>query len=126
MTTAEFLALPSSEQDAIVAKKVMGISYRWCHGLEGPVCFLTTDTRYGNAMGTERYVSSMNEIPHYSTDIAAAWEVFEKAALNSVFRAETPLYGVGYGNDGKYATALTAPLAICLAALKTKGVISES
>lgn len=73
-------------------------------------------------------------IPHYSTDIAAAWQVVEKLNL-SVMRddgggwAAAVLYGVPYIeedwgrggyidcglHDGAYAD--TAPLAICRAAL---------
>ena len=62
--------------------------------------------------------------PRYSTNIADAWEVVEKADLWSLY---------GSIGDGPYRaciqfedreglmTADTAPLAICLAALKAKG-----
>ncbi|GAA4391673.1 BC1872 family protein [Hymenobacter koreensis] len=68
--------------------------------------------------------SNLEHIPHYSTDIAAAWEVFEKATANIKEKGEElPTLFASYrggwvcmhGNcagDGE-----TAPLAICHYAL---------
>lgn len=66
----------------------------------------------------------------YSTDIAAAWEVVEKLGLldsgDHLFR-EKDRWIVGDENQETgepfyLATAKTAPLAICLAALRSIGV----
>lgn len=71
------------------------------------------------------------EIPSFSTDIAAAWGVVERMAqegwLMSIFHCGSFGYRVvaltttPESND-TFATTDEAPLAICLAALKAKGV----
>jgi hypothetical protein len=68
------------------------------------------------------------EIPHYSTDIAAAWEVVEKIysqtnhfTLN--YDPSHPL--VDFGEDALDIGA-SVPEAICLAALKAVGVDIEN
>ncbi len=62
------------------------------------------------------------DMPHYSTDIAAAWEVVKKLNLLGDYELSKI-----YGNAGKYGVwdgdtliteADTAPMAICLAAYK--------
>jgi hypothetical protein len=74
-------------------------------------------------------------IPEYSSDIAAAWEVVEELALENravevgnghsnwwwcnIARAETDSRGLTVYDLTK---ADTAPLAICLAALKSRGI----
>lgn len=66
----------------------------------------------------------------YSTDIAAAWRVVEELDLLSGFSFERSdnkfqfaKYAGGYENDRDvFVEADTAPLAICLAALKAKGI----
>lgn len=65
--------------------------------------------------------------PPYSTEISAAWEVVEKFPAMQLFK-----YANGLGWDcywhaesgplNVHAQAETAPLAICLAALKALGV----
>ena len=85
--------------DALIAEKVMGIDiHRLTKG-----------------------------IPHYSTDIAAAWEVVEKEKLFSQWMLGTlqkEWQVVMPWADGiqLIAKADTAPRAICLAALKAKGI----
>lgn len=87
------------------------------------------------AVRVMEYISG--EIPHYSTDIAAAWPVVEKLCL-SVLRNANDEYLVGKFDetvwngdewvDGQMvcilrpSEAATAPLAICLAALRVVGV----
>lgn len=102
--------------DALVAEKVMGWKY------------------YPASAGTMQPINppywinpdrqSLDAIedwpPSYSTDIDAAWEVVEKLA--GTFRLEYEKYSdwdceLGLGS----AHAKTAPLAICLAALKAVG-----
>jgi len=57
----------------------------------------------------------------YSTDIAAAWEVVEELDLSMYPLACTVGWRFEFDrNEG--AEAETAPLAICLAALKAKGI----
>lgn len=97
--------------DALVAEKVMRLE-----------CELVGDEYYIDPDSDE-----WERAPHYSTDIKAAWEVLGK------FKAWTVTHGPGYGvicyidkldgNDNKWeGKADTAPLAICLAALKARGV----
>ena len=90
------------ELDALVAEKVMGL-------VKGSFGWINSDTAIPIAL------------PLYSTDIAAAWEVVER------FKDwDWKLYSHGEGEsfviykDGTHyeATAPTAPLAICRAALK--------
>ena len=103
------------ELDALVAEKVMewewrGLSHGWYHG-EGRL-FLDED-----------------ELPHYSTQIADAWLVVEKLVGDGFYvdigvqedRAQVQLetltdrsWTIRVGST----EAPTAPLAICLAALK--------
>lgn len=87
--------------------------------------------------------------PHYSTDIAAAWELAEKFHM-SVYTPNSPIASGEYANDGNWknkqeeylvevnlvnptsvfnefnedtrAYGLTAPHAICLAALAALGI----
>lgn len=99
------------ELDALIAEKVMGlIAYK--------VQLVAPPPRVRTIDELQRVGSPL---PHYSADIAAAWEVVEKADLWSLY---------GSIGDGPYRaciqfedreglmTADTAPLAICLAALK--------
>lgn len=108
------------ELDALVAEKVMGFTVTdWPTGKElplaGAMAFLSE--------------SQKDRIPHYSTNIAAAWQVVEKLDL-SVIRLNNGRWSAGeaYAFENSYAEfrttthADTAPLAICLAALKAKGV----
>ena len=70
-----------------------------------------------------------NKIPHYSTDIAAAWEVVEKRELNTAITVDN--LGTGsvrcdvYVNGELMASVYhdTAPMAICRAVLEAKGVM---
>jgi hypothetical protein len=90
MTREEILNMPAGrEMDALIAEKV--IDPDW--------------------------VKLKNLCPHYSTDIAAAWELVEKMKYFTLYR------GDGYWEceySGQYLESIdaeTAPLAICRAAL---------
>lgn len=115
------------ELDALVAERVMG----W------------TDVKLAKrpelgVLGRHPVRHAQEIVPHYSTDIAAAMAVVEelRSWIFWVQRVEAPLGQVRYSarvytrdKDVPYyfgayydATANTAPLAICLAALKAVGV----
>lgn len=69
------------------------------------------------------------KLPHYSTDIAAAWEVLEKMKssvalieLTESEYAKARASFLPFSGDAVIADENEMPLAICLAALKVKGV----
>lgn len=124
------------ELDAIVAENVMGFAAKnfpmnggwfyighWeCKTIGG----IEIPGPGGHPMDAYWEMNS-KPLPHYSTDIAAAWQVVEKLDL---FRG-TALLGANSGHDRGWqiveecqdlgdiiAEAETAPLVICLAALK--------
>lgn len=109
------------EMDALVAEMVMG--YQWQDGA------LQHDDLPGGGRCHPRSV--MNPPPPYSTSIEAAWQVVEKLQdipgyelLDIRLRRK---HGVAIMTDAGscmkcLVTADTAPLAICLAALKAVGV----
>ena len=107
MTREEILNMPAGrEMDALIAENVFNV---FVHRLNGSAFS----------------VSMLNEIPHYSTDISAAWEVVEK------LHKENDIFDVWHekdtgfdwwcevvnNGDGWNVNAKTAPLAICRAAL---------
>ena len=81
--------------------------------------------RFDWVMKGDWYVASEQDgpyrVPHYSTDIAAAWEVVGR--MGSMWMdATVPNMGIDVEfKKGKKGTASTAPLAICRAALKASG-----
>lgn len=106
----------SREIDHAVAEHVMGIYFKKDPDDETP-----------------GILKSMCE--HYSTDIAAAWLVAEKLVQEKIYFEIHPPLDIGEqwsvtGYDGYNAErnsnadgeADTAPMAICLAALKAKGI----
>lgn len=114
---------PGRELDALVAEKVMG----WVRpAMDSP--YIVDDPIHGKLA----YLSG--EIPHYSADIAAAWEIIEKLrggyhvtleSFGSHWRCDISVItaSVASGTKGNgQGRADTAPMAICLAALKAKGV----
>jgi hypothetical protein len=115
------------ELDALIAERVCG----WERvRFTGP-----PDDFYGHEPGRE---GNGHLVPRYSTDIAAAWLVAEKLRL-TVTPTWSPANGdcwqaarcnwmqsgetnaVGMTNNGQWTKGETAPLAICLAALKEVG-----
>ena len=130
------------ELDALVAEKVMG--WRWvqvpkdCDGLNEGRCLAPVGLDEKNHQWTPKGKISEYSGPRYSTDIAAAWEVVEKLCLSVCASApglggKPASYWVGFADmSGRFLVAdlnnpsvvceETAPLAICLAALKAVGV----
>lgn len=126
------------ELDALIAEKVMG--FTWHDGwksfkgphLVSPGGFMAGwRMEDGGVMGHLDGVTRNPELPFYSTDIAAAWQVVEKLVAERFF-PEVNYRGRGeWGckvdrltvddswNDKPtpHEIANTAPLAICLAAL---------
>jgi hypothetical protein len=128
--------------DALVAEKVMGTEKYWSVIFGG--------SHYGNFDSVEKAQDRANKIqgdykaaivpyydePNYSTSIEAAWQVVETLDGEwSIFGqhhlgwevspVEASMREDRYGNPFK-ANAETAPLAICLASLRSKGIdVSE-
>jgi hypothetical protein len=107
---------PGRELDVLVAERVMGVKVRWdvlCSGtkipyVEGTLC---------------------QHIGHYSTDIIAAWEVVKELdKVHKIYISTSELFIPGwcvelaYGERPAIVDAETVELAICLAALKSKGL----
>lgn len=108
---------PGRELDLLIAEKVMGYD---------PIENMVYD-----AQPPISVVPPWRPLPYYSTDIAAAWEVVEKMREESVYsfidNTQSPggkyfcsMVTIDKGMAG--ARAATAPHAICLAALRAKGV----
>ncbi len=101
------------EMDVLIAEKVMGWK-RFDHVIQSgwfPPGLEPMANIYGH------------EIPRYSTDIAAAWEVVEKTRLLDTYTlgehdGKWAVLSLTYSDLEPFALADTAPLAICLAALK--------
>ncbi len=114
--------------DALVARKVMGLDPLT---VDGDMQVFTWRREF--LMAGDRFVVTDNgseSLPHYSTDIAAAWQVVEKMAEGGL-RLSLDRFGgdpwwAEFADEGweqgAQATSATAPMAICLAALKAKGV----
>lgn len=130
---------PGRELDAIIAEKVMGQKVMLLTKEQFCVLFSTfyTDSypEFGYIVGAGK------SLPHYSTDIAAAWLVVEKMRLlgfsyciEQAISEEKPTawfvpksYGAGIHVLEQIAEAISEksdslPHAICLAALKAVGV----
>jgi hypothetical protein len=106
---------PGREIDVLIAEKVMGITEaKWCE--QCWVEIFDCQCRQGKH----------GPLP-YSTDIAAAWEVLEKVRPSHgevwIGRSDTETTmrwkcSIQHDTSTYEAIADTAPLAICLAALK--------
>jgi hypothetical protein len=117
------------ELDALVAEKVMG--WQWFDHTGYAIRYFRPPNRFNyGAIAEGKEINYLESLPHYSTDIAAAWEVAEKLGNWHGFdflvikAAGNDLWCAGwyefYGDD--YETraadeAETVPLAICRAAL---------
>ena len=120
--------------DALIAEKVMGWTItapNWGHREIFPPFDPPEDP---DDQCTSHSVAA--DIPHYSTDISAAWEAVETMGYRP-FSVFSSLVSTGPAVDGKIpcrwewfcyfddpafpGQAETAPLAICRAALKTVG-----
>lgn len=104
--------------DILIAIHVMQIEAR-CTSIEYK----------GNEVINKTYTAYINgeavELPYYSTNMDAAWNVVGKKDIDSWSCVVENLRGVWQatfskiGNTGAYCTAKLAPLAICRAALLT-------
>jgi hypothetical protein len=115
------------ELDKLVAEKVMGWVDFWTDGI-----FVMGYPPNEQAMGIN---AERAPVPHYSTDISAAWAAVEKmrgreyqfSLHANVFTM--PTYHVAFshveGTHGYRAESDTPALAICLAALRACGVEVE-
>lgn len=111
---------PGRELDALIAEKVMGLEV-----LSNKDCYISGERK--DMSGEITRIASV--IPGYSTEIKAAWEVVEKIGSNEQWQIN-----IEYRQDEGYwvfikerissgagtfvADSITAPHAICLAALK--------
>lgn len=131
---------PGRELDALIAEKVMGfkdVHFKVCStfGLDTSDWHMTPDARYPYAIAR----GCTLQVPHYSTDIAAAWEVVEKLPTIEITncKGNSLLFDARANEKDKwvvavrvsaeadysnpkfiYSQAVSAPHAICLAALK--------
>ena len=120
------------ELDALIAEKVMGHSVfntgkegRPSHGAPHSAVIFGKNRLAMCVLHEDGEGATTMIVPHYSTRIADAWlvvEKFEMFRLNNVYDG-FQCKVMGYDADGEwieawYEKADTAPLAICLAALK--------
>lgn len=121
--TKPWTDLTPRERDCLVAEKVMSIK----------VIDLGDGILYYNApIGTCSFYCKNHQhmLPEYSTDINAAWDVVEKMRnilgqdiqSFSLWTTTTGTYGAHFKLGINNSFGDTAPLAICLAALKAMGV----
>lgn len=109
------------EMDALVAEKVMGLE------VLSPANSLPDDDRVRPRGSTKKWLTC-EPLPHYSTDIAAAWQIVER------FRFFVVPWGNPSGGEWAVAdcrdehlalhilaSAESAPLAICRTALTVVG-----
>lgn len=102
--------------DALIAERVFGWSW------EGEYLTPPRSHRCGVWRDGDTLVFT-DVLPHYSTDIAAAWLVVEKLRADGcdfdmrIVATWTANFGLDMGLLSFSADAETAPLAICLAAL---------
>jgi hypothetical protein len=124
------------ELDALVAEKVMGLPLLWAHKVWSMEDWLTTD--YPTEQNTMAIVNedkgdriSMPKflvIPHYSTDIGAAWLVVERVTRipesdEEATRAANTRFALWFERTSLWAmTAKEAAHAICMGALEAVGV----
>jgi len=110
----------SRKLDAWIAEHVMGLDV-----------WLSPDLRdSGNGGPIIHNYTDGEDVPYYSTDIAAAWEVVDKIGLfNEYYLRKKPLQDmwtieINHGQVGLHEEIIeyskSAPMAICLAAYKLK------
>jgi hypothetical protein len=134
------------ELDALVAEKVMGCSVRketligafaksklsceyYCDCEQVPAHYMAACTPYPHKHG----MAGLRTLHHYSTDIGHAWKVIGKLSMhfrlcvlgNGSFFSITVVQEKDGWKRSWTEDAATAPLAICLAALKAVGAKLE-
>ena len=118
------------EIDALVAEKVMGWSQVYIN--DYPIANAPEYLYPPSDFAPEE----PEIVPHYSIDISAAWQVVEKMIDNeSLDFPDFKLENYGFwralffdavqNREHGMDEAMTAPMAICLAALKAKGIEIE-
>lgn len=123
MSEAEFLALEPRERDAAVSeargRPVVSL-------LDGHL-YVECENQFSEAE------AAYERVPHYTTSIAAAWELVEEMEQDgwhwSAFRYTTTQLTVGFNfwkpiSDGEVCRGATVMEAICLAYLKARGKIT--
>jgi hypothetical protein len=117
----------SRELDQAVAEKVMGWTWELTK-FNGDRRILVADRSWGDRSWVGMDV--LEYVPHYSTDIAAAWLVAEKLeqtvaawSIGKTVGVEgyTCMWFKQFGHPWDEVVAPTASEAICLAALKAVG-----
>lgn len=114
------------ELDALIAEKVMGLVEHASYAGKNKVSL------GWRKQGDISFID-LRKLKDYSTNIKDAWEVVEKTGLLIVYElhqeSDSGKWLIGYGSDGCGFTTMfeadSAPLAICLAALKSIGVTIE-
>lgn len=135
------------ELNALIAEKIMEWEWRERIGNKGAIWLFAPDdpldmkghspvgefqkcARPGFSNEYQLKSALLYKLPHFSEDIAAAWTVLMhlRETQQLYFTVETVYRGFGcriyHDTDNPFGTALedTAPLAICLAALKALGI----
>ena len=121
------------ELDALVAEKVMGWHIQQLSSYSFAAWFDSDNSQTGWTEEPDDYDSLRYFIGvwHPSTNIEAAWEVVERVKdwritlSGGEYEGDGWSVGVTNNTDTYYGLADTAPLAICLAALKACGVDTE-
>ena len=104
------------ELDSLVAVKVLGWREAPCFTCgAGPLERHRRDCR--------ALLDIANRLPCFSVDIADAWRVVERFPTMSIQHQNEGWYVSFYSDITAHAIADTAPMAICLAALKAVGVV---
>lgn len=114
------------ELDVLIADKVMGKG-EW--STIGGIYFGPPE---GKAKAHAEHTAEVNRIPHYSTDIAAAWKIVEKLERDGIMlwhigrEDSMPNWRAEFGRNHQPALGRaegnTLPLTICRAALKTQEI----
>jgi hypothetical protein len=121
MTEKEFLKLSKTKQDALIAKHIFSIETT-------PVRYIENDEDTDNVEPVNVMECGFPLMMEYTTDISAAWEVVEKIRdmFGSIQITQQKVAYVEVMNlwDGNILVSNdSTSLAICIAALKDKGVI---
>lgn len=128
---------PGREMDTLVATKVMGWTNQLAFRkscLDGTIetCYVPMPPKLTVSLepGT---IGLAPEVPHYSTDIAAAWEVVEKFEVVEITKGAEIVgcrirVGKGHGtyeagHNWVTSSDASVPFVICLAALDVVGAL---
>lgn len=148
LTVEAFLALPDDEKSAMVYEKIFGgnlltydemLKIAECVWITQPSARAFLDGFYVCGFGHDGKPVFKQQIKNYAADISAAWEVAEKIKLLPywpsdaksgpiselrIWWSENTLWNCRtWGEDFHEGEAETAPLAICICALKAVGAI---